>query len=151
MDMSLNKLWVLVVDREAWHAAVYGVSKGWTWLSNWTELNWTLFHDCAGSPLAIQQVSLFIRGYLWSFCSIPLIYILIFAPIPWCPVLEFPRSLDTASPLSPPPLSSSSSRIPWLYLSAFAFLHKFHKKRGKKTIDISTRGMLHYRTILGRI
>ena len=40
VDMSLNKLRVLVTDREAWHAAVHGVAKNWTWLSNSTELNW---------------------------------------------------------------------------------------------------------------
>ena len=39
--VSLSELPELVLDREAWHAAIHGVTKSWTWLSDWTELNWT--------------------------------------------------------------------------------------------------------------
>ena len=52
MGKNLSKFWEIVKDRETWHAAVYGVSKSQTWLSNSTT---TLLHSQSTSPTVIGQ------------------------------------------------------------------------------------------------
>ena len=64
MGMNLSKLWELMMDREVWHTAVNRVVKSWTWLSDWTELNWpTLvfwpgeFHGWGAWQATVQVVT----------------------------------------------------------------------------------------------
>ena len=47
-DMSVGELWELVMGREAWRAAIHGVTKSQTWLSDWTELSWTELNGLVG-------------------------------------------------------------------------------------------------------
>ena len=66
MDMSLGKLWELVMDREAWRAAVHGLTKSQTQLSDWTELNWTLALQADSLP---SELPLSLWRIEKKFCS----------------------------------------------------------------------------------
>ena len=71
MDMGLGSLWHLVVEREAWCAAVHGVAKSWTQMSDWTELN--LQSQSPSVPMSLRLILGIVEAHIletvWPSCS----------------------------------------------------------------------------------
>ena len=97
MGMSLGNLWELVVDREACHAAVYGVTKSRTWLSDWTGLNWTMY------KLPWSSCPLHWQCRIHALHSWPVVFLPPFAVVPlWgLPLKELPAVTIQRDSLEP--------------------------------------------------
>ena len=80
MDMSLSELRAMVMDKETWRAVIHGVAKSWTWLSDWTELNWTelmlLFSSLHRHPIHHYVLStvLYLSIYFALVSELPLLF-----------------------------------------------------------------------------
>ena len=89
MDMSLNKLWEIVEDRGAWHAAIHGIAKSWTWLSNWTTTTiWVFVSVCmvfvfmSVWAFVFTFISVFVFMSIWVFVFMS-IWALLYQRVRW--------------------------------------------------------------------
>ena len=69
MDVSLSELREMVMEREAWRAAIHGVAKSWTRLSDWTELNWTKLRSYLLSQSSHFSISIHSKNS-WEDCQL---------------------------------------------------------------------------------
>ena len=63
MNVSLSELWELVMDRDAWRAAIHGIAKSWTRLSKWSELNWSICYSVIDNETWLQPPKLYMIMY----------------------------------------------------------------------------------------
>jgi len=91
MNMSLGKLWELVMDREAWYAAVHGVSKSRTWLSDWTELKARI------TIPSLHMMKLRLRDKRWLTLDYSVMYIIIIKARGLSSILKFSFSRSVCS------------------------------------------------------
>ena len=72
LHLGLGELWELVMDREAWHDAIHGVSKSRTQLSNWTELNLCILFCCVYNVYNRQMSPNLVASSLWVVKRLPI-------------------------------------------------------------------------------